>query len=60
MLEHLGEAESARRLEAAIAKVIREGRHVTYDMKADRDDPTAVGTRQMGQAVMRAMETVSV
>src|SRR4029077_10379577 len=35
MLEHLGEIESSKRLEAAIAKVIREGKHVTYDMKAD-------------------------
>jgi len=60
MLEHLGEIESANRLEAAIAKVIREGKHVTYDMKADRNDPTAVGTREMGQAVVRAMETVAV
>ncbi len=60
MLEHLGETQSSKRLEAAIAKVIREGKHVTYDMKPDRNDPTAVGTREMGQAVVRAMETVSV
>ncbi len=60
MLEHLGETQSSRRLEAAIAKVIREGKHVTYDMKPDRNDPTAVGTREMGKAVVRAMETVSV
>ena len=32
MLEHLGEAEAARRMEAAIADVIAEGRHVTYDL----------------------------
>jgi len=60
MLEHLGEIDSSKRLEAAIAKVIREGKHVTYDMKADRNDPSAVGTREMGQAVVRAMETVAV
>src|SRR6185369_15756104 len=51
MLEHLGEVASATRLEAAIAKVIREGKDVTYDMKADRNDKSAVGTREMGQAV---------
>jgi isocitrate dehydrogenase (NAD+) len=60
MLEHLGEIESSKRLEKAIARVIREGKHVTYDMKADRNDTSAVGTREMGQAIVRAMETVGV
>jgi isocitrate dehydrogenase (NAD+) len=60
MLEHLGEIESSKRLEKAIARVIREGKHVTYDMKADRSDPSAVGTREMGEAIVRAMETVGV
>jgi len=55
MLEHLGEVQAAQRLEAAIAKVIREGKHVTYDLKNDRNDPTAVGTRAMGQAILRAL-----
>jgi len=60
MLRHLGEKEAGARLEAAIAKVIREGRSVTYDLKDDRDDPSAVGTREMGQAIVEAMETCSV
>jgi isocitrate dehydrogenase (NAD+) len=60
MLDYLGEAESAKRLEGAIAKVIREGKSVTYDMKADRNDKTAVGTREMGQAVIRAFGAVAV
>jgi isocitrate dehydrogenase (NAD+) len=55
MLEHLGEADAAKRLEGAVAKVIQEGKSVTYDMKPHRDDPTAVGTREMGQAIIRAM-----
>jgi isocitrate dehydrogenase (NAD+) len=55
MLEHIGEVDAARRLEAAVAKVIREGKRVTYDMKADRDDPTAVGTRAMGDAIAAAL-----
>jgi isocitrate dehydrogenase (NAD+) len=55
MLEHLGEREAARRLEAAVAAVIAEGRFVTYDLKPGRDDPTAVGTREMGQAIIRAL-----
>jgi len=55
MLRHLGEREAANRLEKAVAAVIAEGRDVTYDMKPNRDDPTAVGTREMGEAVVRRM-----
>ena len=55
MLEHLGEEKAALKLETAIAKVIREGKQVTYDLKNDRNDPTAVGTKAMGQAIIRAM-----
>jgi isocitrate dehydrogenase (NAD+) len=55
MLEHLGEVEAAKRLDAAVAKVIKEGKDVTYDMKPHRDDPTAVGTREMAQAIIKAM-----
>jgi len=56
MLDHLGEAEAARRLENAVAKVIKQGKDVTYDMKPNRDDPTAVGTLGMARAIIRAME----
>jgi isocitrate dehydrogenase (NAD+) len=56
MLEHLGETDAARRLEKAVAKVIKEGKDVTYDMKPNRDDPTAVGTLEMARAINRAME----
>jgi isocitrate dehydrogenase (NAD+) len=52
MLEYLGEEAAARRLEAAVAAVIAEGKAVTYDLKADRDDPAAVGTREMGRAII--------
>ncbi|ADV61865.1 isocitrate dehydrogenase (NADP) [Isosphaera pallida ATCC 43644] len=55
MLEHLGEVEAARKLENAVAKVIAEGKFVTYDMKPHRDDPTAVGTREMAKAICDAM-----
>jgi len=55
MLRHLGEREAADRLEKAISAVIAEGKDVTYDMKPNRDDPTAVGTREMGEAVVRKM-----
>jgi len=55
MLRHIGETDAADRLEAAVAAVIAEGKDVTYDMKPDRNDPTAVGTREMGEAVIRRM-----
>ena len=55
MLDYLGEAAAGERLEAAVAKVIAEGKHVTYDMKPDRDDPTAVGTSQMADAIIEAL-----
>jgi isocitrate dehydrogenase (NAD+) len=56
MLQHLGEAEAAGRLEAALAAVIARGESVTYDMKERRDDPTAVGTSQVADAVIAEME----
>lgn len=55
MLEYLGEKEAADRLERAVAEVIAEGKDVTYDMKPDRNDPTAVGTQEMAEAICRKM-----
>lgn len=56
MLRHLGETYAANMLEGAIAETIREGKYVTYDMKADRNDPTAVGTSQVADAIVRLLE----
>ena len=56
MLRHLEEEDAANRLEAAIAAVIEEGKSVTYDMKPTRDDPTAVGTSQVADAVIDKLE----
>jgi isocitrate dehydrogenase (NAD+) len=55
MLRHIGERQAGDRLERAIANVVAEGKEVTYDLKADRDDPTAVGTREFADAVIRRM-----
>jgi isocitrate dehydrogenase (NAD+) len=55
MLRHLDEVEAADRLESAIADVIREGVSVTYDMKPTRDDPTAVGTSEVADAIIDNM-----
>jgi isocitrate dehydrogenase (NAD+) len=52
MLRHLDEQDAADNLEHAIAGVIREGKSVTYDMKPRRDDPTAVGTSQVADAII--------
>jgi isocitrate dehydrogenase (NAD+) len=52
MLRHLEEREAAERLEGAIAGVVEEGASVTYDMKPSRDDPTAVGTSQVADAII--------
>ena len=55
MLQHLGEHDAAKRLETAIADVIAEGDQVTYDMKPHRDDPTAVGTSQVADAIIEKL-----
>ena len=55
MLRHLDKRDAADRLEHAIAEVIRKGEKVTYDLKATRDDPTAVGTSQFADAVIEEM-----
>ena len=52
MLRYLEETDAALRLEEAIAEVIREGTSVTYDMKPSRDDPTAVGTSEVADAII--------
>ncbi|MBX3442487.1 MAG: isocitrate/isopropylmalate dehydrogenase family protein [Planctomyces sp.] len=53
MLDYLGEHDAATRLEAAVSSVIAEGKDVTYDMKPNRNDPTAVGTQEMAEAICR-------
>jgi isocitrate dehydrogenase (NAD+) len=55
MLRHLDEREAADRVEDAIAAVIAEGKSVTYDMKATRDDATAVGTSEVADAIIDRM-----
>lgn len=55
MLRHLGEDDAAQKVEDAVAAVIAEGKSVTYDMKADRNDPSAVGTAEYADAVIARM-----
>jgi isocitrate dehydrogenase (NAD+) len=58
MLRHLDEGGAAERLERAIAEVIAEGNSVTYDMKPSRDDPTAVGTSEVADAIIEKLEVL--
>jgi isocitrate dehydrogenase (NAD+) len=59
LLRHIDEMDAADRLENAIAEVIRKGDKVTYDMKPSRDDPTAVGTSDVADAIIEEMERVA-
>jgi isocitrate dehydrogenase (NAD+) len=56
MLRYLNENKAADRLESAVKQVIAEGRFVTYDLKPDRNDPTAVGTKEMADAVIAKLK----
>jgi isocitrate dehydrogenase (NAD+) len=55
MLHYLGEHAAAERVENAVLKVVAEGKKVTYDLKVDRHDPTAVGTQEMADAIIEAI-----
>ena len=47
--------DAASRLENAVAAVIAEGKHVTYDLKPTRDDPSAVGTSEYADAIIERL-----
>jgi isocitrate dehydrogenase (NAD+) len=57
MLRYLKETAAADRLEQAMASIIEEGKYVTYDMKADRNDPTAIGTSEVADAIIERMQS---
>jgi isocitrate dehydrogenase (NAD+) len=57
MLKHIGKTNEADKLEDAVSAVIAEGKNVTYDMKADRNDPTAVGTSEMADAIIEKIKS---
>jgi len=52
MLRYLRFKDEADRLENAVAEVLKENKSVTYDLKPTREDPTAVGTEEMAQAII--------
>ncbi|MBM3250067.1 MAG: isocitrate/isopropylmalate dehydrogenase family protein [Candidatus Omnitrophica bacterium] len=53
MLRHLKEEKAADKLESAVKEVIAEGKSVTYDLKPTPADPSAVGTKEMADAIIR-------
>jgi len=55
MLRHIKELDAAKRLEDAVAGVIKEGRDVTYDLKPRRDDPTSATTSGMADAIIERL-----
>jgi isocitrate dehydrogenase (NAD+) len=55
MLRHLGETETADQLEKVIARVIAEGKNVTYDMKPNMPQAKVVGTSQVADAVIEKL-----
>jgi isocitrate dehydrogenase (NAD+) len=57
MLRHLQEIAAADALEGAIAAVIAEGKSLTYDLKPARNDPTAVGTSEVADAIVEKLKT---
>jgi len=56
MLRYINKMPEADRLEQAVAEVIAEGKNVTYDLKPNRDDPSAVGTSQMADAIIAKLK----
>lgn len=57
MLQHLGEHAAAERLEKGVSAVLKEGKHVTYDLKEDREDPSAATTTEMADAICSAIKS---
>lgn len=56
MLRHLNELDAAIKVEKAVEAVIGEGKDVTYDLRADRDQSKAVGTDAMADALIARIQ----
>lgn len=52
MLRHLGEDEASNIIEKSVIKVLREGKHVTYDLKSKNP----VGTKEMTKAIIKYIQ----
>jgi isocitrate dehydrogenase (NAD+) len=56
MLRYINEETAAQNLENALSTVIKDGKTVTYDLKPNPNDPTAVGTKEMADAVISKLK----
>jgi len=56
MLKYIKEEKAAERLEEAVKEVLAQGKYVTYDLKTHRDDPGAVGTKEMADAIIKKLK----
>jgi isocitrate dehydrogenase (NAD+) len=57
MLKYLGENAAGEKIERALANIIAEGKYVTADLKSPRNRKDAVGTKEVAEAVIRAIAT---
>jgi isocitrate dehydrogenase (NAD+) len=56
MLKRLGEGQAASTMEQAIASVITEGKHLTYDLKPGTTSYTAATTTEVAEAVIEKIK----
>jgi isocitrate dehydrogenase (NAD+) len=56
MLRYLGEVKTADRVEKAVAKVIAEGKNVTYDIKPNIPSVQVAGTSQVADAIIEKLK----
>jgi len=56
MLRHIKEYEFAEKLENAVKEVLAEGKSVTYDLKPKPTDPSAAGTQEMADAIIKKLQ----
>lgn len=59
MLKYIGESAKAAILEKAISTVIKNRKDVTYDLKPSRTDPSAVGTMEMANAIVKEIKRLT-
>lgn len=58
MLEHIGEIDAAKKLEQSVAAVLKEGEHVTADLKGKDSPAQPAGTRAMGAAIVEKIHSM--
>jgi isocitrate dehydrogenase (NAD+) len=56
---HLGEQAAAARMEQIVAAVVAEGKEVTYDLKPDPNDLTAVSASRVADAIIERLRSNS-